>query len=259
MNRYIISLKSFVIAVFSLCLASCTASNEETQKVVGFTIHTIGDSTMADKAETARPETGWGEFITSHIVDTANVHHINYATNGRSTKSFLAEGRWAKALENIKQGDYVFIQFGHNDQKILDTLRYTNASTMYKENLRLFINESRNLGAMPILLTSIVRRNFNEAGVLVDTHGDYPEAMRQVAAEMNVPLVDAQLLSEKLVLAYGPEASCLLYNHVEAGHVNYPEGKADDTHLNSNGAKKIADIIIAEIKKVDARLDASLK
>ena len=234
----------FLLVIIALCLA---CSNE--QKAL--TIHTIGDSTMANKSEKARPEEGWGEEIVSHIVDTSKVHHINYAVNGRSTKSFIDEGRWEEAKKNIVQGDYVFIQFGHNDQKSEDSTRYTNAQTTYKANLRTYVRESRALGAKPVLFTSIVRRNFNEHGVLIDTHGNYAEAVRQVATELNVPLVDAQLLSEKLVLSYGPEPSKQLYNHVAEGHPNYPLGKADDTHLNHNGAVAIANLIVAELKQID--------
>ncbi len=245
-----------IALVATTMLVSCTNADEKKQS---FTIHTIGDSTMAQKKESVRPETGWGEEIIKHIVDTLNVHHVNYAYNGRSTKSFINEGRWEKVKKNIVSGDYVLIQFGHNDEKSNDTTRYTNSSTIYKENLRKFVNESRQLGATPILLTSIVRRNFNEYGVLIDTHGNYPDAMRQVATELNVPLVDAQLMSEKLVLAYGPEQSKQLFNHVPEGHANYPDGKEDDTHLNAFGASQIADLIIAELRQIDANLGAILK
>lgn len=252
-------MKINVYVSFLLLIAICGCMNEEKIEKKSFTIHTIGDSTMATKQNSARPEEGWGEEIINHIVDTSLVHHINYAVNGRSTKSFLAEERWKTVKKNIVVGDYVLIQFGHNDQKENDSTRYTNAFTTYKENLRLFIRESRELGATPILLTSIVRRNFNEYGVLIDTHGNYAEAVRQVAKEMNVKMVDAQVLTERLVLNYGPEASKKIYNYVPIGHINYLEGKSDDTHLCHFGAQKVAELIIEQLKTIDSKLNEAFK
>lgn len=259
MKKSVFNLSLAVVVLLSAAILYSCQDNDSNMLSDSFTIHTIGDSTMANKKASARPETGWGECLLSHIVDTAKVRHINYAINGRSTKSFLAEGRWENVKKNVKAGDFVLIQFGHNDQKDNDTMRYTNASTVYKANLKKFVAESRALNATPILLTSIVRRNFNEYGVLIDTHGYYPEVMRQVASEMNVALVDAQLISENLVLSYGPEKSRLLYNHVDAGHENYPDGKADDTHLNCFGASKIADLLVGALRQVDTRLASALK
>lgn len=247
--------KLSVYLLSALVLGACQQTTEEKkQERKNVVIHTIGDSTMAHKKDKARPETGWGECIVNYLADTSLVKVQNYAVNGRSSKSFIGEGRWETVLANMNEGDYLFVQFGHNDQKEKDSLRYTNASTMYKENLRRYVNEARSKGATPVLLTSIVRRNFNEHGVLLDTHTDYPQAVREVAAEMNVLLIDAQLISEKLVLAYGPVESTKLYNHVDAGHENYPNGKADDTHLNGFGANKIAGLIIEEMKCKDKTL-----
>lgn len=236
-------LKIMTIALAALFTAS---ANEPEEK---HTIYTIGDSTMAQKAPEKRPETGWAECIAKHLKKNSGFEVNNCALNGRSTKSFITENRWKAILENLKPGDYVFIQFGHNDNKPNDSLRYTNASTLYKENLKLFINDTRAKGAVPILFTSIVRRNFNENGVLIDTHCGYPDAMRQVAAETNTTLVDAQLITEKLVIGYGPQASTKLYLHLEPGQeANYPEGKTDNTHLCTFGANKISDLLIAELK-----------
>lgn len=214
---------------------------------------------MAPKAEDKRPETGWGECIASYLIsDSIKVN--NYAQNGRSTKSFINQGRWNEVKEKIKNGDFVLIQFGHNDQKEKDSTRFTNASTQYKVNLRQFINETREKGGIPILITSIVRRNFNEYGNLIDTHMGYPQAMREVAQETHTPLVDAQLITEQLVIAYGPDASTRIYNHIEPGtNDNYPNGNVDNTHLNSFGANKIADLIIRELKTKDKRLEAVFK
>lgn len=243
----------------SLVLGACQQVEEKKEEVKNITIHTIGDSTMAKKKADKRPETGWGECIINYLADTASVKVENYAVNGRSSKSFIGEGRWDKVVANMKEGDYLFVQFGHNDQKDQDSTRYTNSSTMYKENLRRYITEARDKGVTPVLLTSIVRRNFNEHGVLLDTHTTYPQAVREVAAEQGVLLIDAQLLSEKLVLAYGPEESIKIYNHVAVGHENYPDGFVDNTHLNAFGANKIAGLIIEEMKAKDERLKSIFK
>ena len=240
-------MKSFFLFVAALVVfGSCTTSKP-------FAIHTIGDSTMATKSEGKKPETGWGEIL-PQLFDSSVVV-FNHAVNGRSTKSFISEGRWDKVLAELKKGDLLLIQFGHNDAKVQDSARYSNAGTQYRANLKRFVAEARQKGAVPILLTSIMRRNFNEKGVLVDTHQDYPEVMRAVARETNLPLVDAQLLSEQLLIAYGPEASKQLFLHLAPGeHPNYPDGVADDTHLNETGARKIAFLIANELVKKDKRL-----
>lgn len=248
MNRFI---------VISALLMATACASDRTKPDQSFVIHTIGDSTMAEKRDDRRPETGWGECIARHLRPDAAVSVRNHAVNGRSTKSFIAEGRWDSVLDSLRPGDYVFIQFGHNDNKPEDSTRFTNASTIYKENLRRYVSDTRARKATPVLLTSIVRRNFNESGVLVDTHGGYPDAMRQVAAELGVTLVDAQLLTEKLVLALGPDSSRSLYMHLApTDSPNYPDGRADDTHLKTAGAERVAALIINDLKTRDARLAA---
>lgn len=129
----------------------------------------------------------------------------NHATNGRSTLSFRSEGRWAKVFDQLRSGDYVFIQFGHNDQKIKDSTRYSS-SAQYAENLRRYVRETRQKGATPILLTPIVRRCFVD-GVLTDTHAGYPDAVRRIAAEEEVALLDMEPLTREWVAALGDEAS----------------------------------------------------
>ena len=129
----------------------------------------------------------------------------NRAVNGWSTRSFINEKRWEAIYKILKPGDYVFIQFGHNDEKVADSARYTNPHTSYRYNLIRFVNDSREKGAIPILFSSIVRRNFNEQGVLVDTHGEYPLETRLVAQEYKVPFIDLQYYTELLETSYGPE------------------------------------------------------
>ena len=215
------------------------------------TIYLIGDSTMSDKKDPEQnPENGWGQMLPGLM--TSDITIENHAVNGRSSKSFIDEGRWEAVLEKLNPGDYLFIQFGHNDQKIQAPTRYTNPFTGYRYNLERFVKEAREKGAKPFLFSSIVRRNFNEEGVLVDTHGDYPLVVRMVAKDMDVPFVDLQWLTELLEVAYGPEKSKKLHLHFEKGENEYfPEGKEDDTHLSKKGANLVASLAlqgIAEIK-----------
>ncbi|WP_433831792.1 rhamnogalacturonan acetylesterase [Flavobacterium anhuiense] len=214
------------------------------------TLYCIGDSTMANKKDPEKnPEHGWAQVLQPLFKD--NVTVVNKAVNGRSTRSFINEKRWDSIYNNLKKGDYVFIEFGHNDEKIEDPSRYTNPHTAYRYNLIKFVNESREKGAVPILLTSIARRNFNEKGVLVPTHGDYPLETRLVAQELNVPFIDLEYYTEILEQTYGPEKSKQLHLHFKVGeNPYYDKEKADDTHLSLKGATEIAAIVIKEIKKI---------
>jgi lysophospholipase L1-like esterase len=208
----------------------------------------IGDSTMADKAPQAAPETGWGQAMQPFFKETVKV--ANHARNGRSSKSFIDEGLWGKVLQDLQPGDYAIIQFGHNDQKP-DEPRHTDPFTTYKERLEQYVNETRAKGAFPILCTSIVRRKFDENGSLTDTHGDYPAAMKQVAQELKVPLIDLQFRTNGLVTDLGPEKSKSLYL--------YTDKVKDDTHLNTEGATAIARMAAEEIKALKLPLADFLK
>jgi lysophospholipase L1-like esterase len=214
------------------------------------TIHMIGDSTMANKPNPEKnPERGWGQALPSFFSDRVEVR--NHAVNGRSTRSFIREGRWDSVRVELKKGDYVFIQFGHNDGKTTDSTRYTNPYTGYRRNLIRYVNESRDKGAIPVLFTPITRRNFNPSGVLEDTHGAYPHVMREVAKELKVPLVDLQLKSEDLVLSLGPEKSKELYLWVSPGAYEiYPEGKQDNTHFTEKGATEMAKLAVEGLKEL---------
>lgn len=212
------------------------------------TLYTIGDSTMANKKDADRnPEHGWAQVLQQFF--NQNIVVVNKAVNGRSTKSFINEKRWDSIYKNLKKGDYVFIEFGHNDEKIEDSTRYTNPHTAYRYNLIRFVKESREKGANPVLLTSIARRNFNEKGVLVPTHGDYPLETRLVAQEYKVPFIDLEYYTELLEQSYGPEKSKQLHLHFKAGeNAYYDKDKADDTHLSLLGATKIAQIVVSQLK-----------
>jgi len=213
------------------------------------TIYGIGDSTMANKVKPdENPERGWGQLFPQFLTD--DIKFDNRAVNGRSTKSFINEKLWESVYKSLKKGDYVFIQFGHNDAKEKDSLRYTNPHTAYRHNLIRFVTETREKGATPIIFSSIARRNFNESGVLISTHGDYTLEARLVAQEYNVPFIDMEYYSELLEQSYGPEKSKQLHLYYKAGEIPYyKEDKADDTHLCVKGATEIAKIAISELKK----------
>ena len=208
------------------------------------TLYTIGDSTMAPNTkcdeDPGDPGRGWAEPL-QQFFDPAQLVVRNCAVSGRSTKSFIDEGRWQKVLDRIVPGDLLLIQFGHNDAKKSDPKRYTDPETTFKENLRRFVNEARGKGATPILATSIVRRQFGKDGTLRDSHGRYVPAAAEVAAELNVPLVDMNRLTGELVLKYGPEESKKLYLYVEPNVAErFPDGNADDTPLCIRGAEEFA-------------------
>lgn len=213
------------------------------------TIFMIGDSTMANKPLAGgNPERGWGhvlpEFFSKQIIVD------NHAQNGRSSKSFIDEGRWDSVVSRIKKGDYVFIQFGHNDAKP-DEQRHTDPGTTFDANLKRFVNETRERGGIPVLFNSIVRRNFNEEGILIDTHGAYLESPRNVAQELDVPFVDLNSLTHNLVQEMGVEQSKELFMWVAPNTVPaIPNGKEDNTHLNVRGAMTVARLAVDAIGTV---------
>ncbi len=228
-----------------ICFISLNCTAQKT------TVYCIGDSTMANKKDPDKnPEHGWAQVLQPFFKD--NIVIENKAVNGRSTKSFINENRWDSICKKLKKGDYVLIEFGHNDEKIEDPDRYTNPHTSYRYNLIRFIKDTRDKGAFPIVLTSIARRNFNEKGVLVPTHGDYPLETRLVAKEYKVPFIDLEYHTELLEQSYGPEKSKQLHLHFKAGeNPYYKEDKKDDTHLSLKGATEIAQIVINQIKLLE--------
>jgi lysophospholipase L1-like esterase len=211
------------------------------------TVYLAGDSTMADKEVKAYPETGWGMPFRAFFDSTVTV--VNKAKNGRSTKSFIAEGLWRSITANLKEGDYVFIQFGHNDE-VPTKATYTPEAD-FKTNLVKFIAQTRDRKATPVLITPVARRKFSADGHVEETHAVYAAIVRKVAEEQNVPLIDLDKESQVLIENLGPENSKLLFNYVAPGeHPNYPAGKADDTHFNELGARKMAQIVLEDVKKL---------
>ncbi|HEY6437679.1 MAG TPA: rhamnogalacturonan acetylesterase [Ignavibacteriaceae bacterium] len=212
------------------------------------TIFMIGNSTMADKPyDSGNPEKGWGQVFPLFFKEGVKIE--NHAVNGRSTKSFIDQGRWEVVREKIKPGDYVIIEFGHNDAKKEDSTRFADANTDYRFNLEKFVNETTEKGGIPILATPIVRRRFDKQGNFYDVHGDYPKVVREVAAEKNVILLDMQAKSETLLILYGEENSKQLYLHIAPGeYPSLPNGKIDDTHFSPTGAFRMCDLAIEEIR-----------
>lgn len=212
----------------------------------------IGDSTMADKEIKAYPETGWGMpfryfFDSSVIVD-------NRAKNGRSSKSFIEEGLWKPVVAGLQEGDFVFIQFGHNDEVKEKVGRYTTPEE-FKQYLIRYVKDARSKKAIPILLTPVARRTFDAQGRIKESHPLYSVAVREVAAEQSVPLIDLDQLSMAMLTSFGPENSSLLFMHLLPGeHPNYPEGRTDDTHFNELGARKTAQLVLNEIRRQDLGL-----
>jgi len=212
------------------------------------TIFMIGNSTMADKSfKDGNPEKGWGQVIPLYFKQGIKIE--NHAVNGRSTKSFIDEGRWDSVANKIKPGDYVIIEFGHNDAKKDDPKRFAEANTDYKWNLEKFINETREKGGTPILATPIVRRRFDEQGNFYDVHGDYPKVVRELSVQKDVLLLDLHKKSEEYIIKLGAERSKNFYLHIDADeYSSLPEGKIDDTHLSPTGAFRICDFAADEIK-----------
>lgn len=211
------------------------------------TLFIAGDSTAAIKGASEKPMSGWGEYVAEHFDGAVVVD--NRAINGRSTRSFLAEGRLDHIDADLQAGDYLLIQFGHNDEKSADPARYTDPDTDYRSNLRQFIDTARQHGAVPVLLTPVSRRRFLPDGTPDPLSvGLYPEAMKQTAAAADVPLLDLFTASQQLYTAFGESGSRELFMHIPPGqHPNYMDGIADDTHFSVRGAQAIAELAVSAI------------
>lgn len=253
-------IKSILILAFTVLLLSFVVKT----KVVK--VYLVGDSTMADYSlekdfQTKRyPVTGWGQVFQqllhrnnlaalNHIIKTDSALVDDRAKGGRSTRVFFEEGRWSDILETLKEDDVVMIQFGHNDGAVDKPERYVNI-TGYKEYLRLFINQSRERGAIPILLTPVARNYPWKDGKLSNVHGDYPQAVKDVSKEMNVLLIDLNQLSMDAFAVKGEAyVSSHYFMNLPAGkYVAYPEGQKDNTHFQPEGAIEVARLIFEAMK-----------
>ncbi len=254
-------------------LAMLVLTSSVKQKVT--TIFVIGDSTAAKKdLSKGSPERGWGMALQCYF-DDQFIRVDNHAVNGRSSKSFIDEGRWEKVRSLIKPGDYVIIQFGHNDEKPKSD-RHTDPGSTFDYNLAKFVRETREQGGIPIIMNPVVRRNFAkkaakndddeslrnttfkdapvqvEGDSLVDTHGLYRVAPRDVAERMNCYFVDANKITHDLEQSLGVEGSKKLHMWYKPGeHPALPKGRQDNTHYNIYGAhqvaSKLADALCEEI------------
>jgi lysophospholipase L1-like esterase len=220
-------------------------------------IFIAGDSTASNKEVKAYPETGWGMPFAYFFDSSVTVD--NRAKNGRSTRTFISEGLWKKLIGDVQPGDYVFIQFGHNDEVPSKIGSYTPPAD-YKTNLARFVTETRNKKASPVLLTPVSRRQFDSSGQVRETHLQYSALVREVAKQYDVPLIDMDEKSKVLLQKFGPENSKLLFLQLEPGeHPNYPEGRNDNTHFNELGARKMAELVLLGIKELHLELEQRIR
>lgn len=231
----------FILLVFSILMLGFVLPSRKKIK-----IFLAGDSTVSNKEKKAFPETGWGMPFTYFWDSSITV--VNRAKNGRSTKSFISEGLWQSILDEASYGDYIFIQFGHNDESKDKGDRYSTA-VEFKANLLKFVLDSRKKHAIPILITPVARRKFDANEVIKETHGEYPDLVKQVASENDVPLIDLNEKSKILLNELGPESSKNFFNYLSIDeNPNYPNGAKDDTHFNELGARRMAELVLQEIK-----------
>lgn len=208
----------------------------------------LGDSTMQFNDETTFPQVGWPQALYEKI--NSDIEIYNFAKNGRSTKTFIEEGIFDKALEVIDDTSKVVIEFGHNDSHDYDPKTYTRPDYEYRDNLAYMINKAREKGAYVILLTPIYRRWFNEDGSIKDgCHQGYREAGLKLATELGIDSIDMTSLTKKMLSELGVKDSRELFMNFDKGiYPNYPDGLDDNTHLRLAGAKKIRDIFLNEVK-----------
>lgn len=241
-----------------LCFLILPAATRAADAAPAPTIYIAGDSTAANKASPAHPERGWGQLFHELVIPPARLD--NRAKNGRSTKSFLDEKLWPALVADLRPGDWVIIQFGHNDEKLDKPAVGAAARGAYRDNLLRFIREVRGKNAAPILATSVARRKFDAAGQLLDTHGDYPVVVRELAAEEKVPLLELNVLTSEMERAAGVEDSKKFHLWFAPGeHPKLPKGAKDDTHYSELGARRVAALAAAEIHRLQLPLAAWIK
>jgi lysophospholipase L1-like esterase len=203
----------------------------------------IGDSTVCDYPA-ASPSRGWGQFVAGYFDDSVKI--VNLAASGRSTKTFISEKRWEKALAEKPQ--FILIQFGHNDSHAKEKPEATDAATDYRENLRRYIDETRAIRAQPVLVTPMLRRNWKPDGTLDDILQPYADAMKAVAAERNVPVIDLHAMSRELYLKLGQEKAA-----------EFANSATDHTHFGEKGAKAMAELVMSKLPGALPELKSNLK
>ncbi len=252
-------MKGFWIVLLVAALGLFSAKNKPVRILMA------GDSTMAEKplfknawdsiskdsVQVIFLERGWGMLV--HEFFTDDVQVINLAQNGRSTNRFIREGWWEKLVAQIQKGDYVVIQFAHNDGAKDKPDRYTTPEE-YEANLIRMISDVRRKGGNPILCTAVMRRKFDNEGHLVDTHGVYPVLTRKVAAACKVPCIDMQKSTTQWLEKEGVEASALNFHQLEPEVSKlFPNGLKDNTHYNEKGARMAASFFAAGVKESQIR------
>jgi lysophospholipase L1-like esterase len=206
-------------------------------------LYLAGDSTVANCPEHESPMAGWGQLFQTFFTEDVVVH--NHAKGGASLKSFLEEGRLQNILDNIKPNDYLFIQFGHNDQKIY-------GPDLYQSYLRQYVADAREKAAIPVLTTSVHRRNFDPDGKLVNTLGEFPNSAIEISKTLEVPLINLWEKTAKLYQSLGPDSSKQLFTWFSPNeHPNYPDGIQDNTHFCEEGAREIGKLVIHGIKELE--------
>lgn len=209
------------------------------------TVYLAGDSTVTDQS--SEPAASWGQMLPRFFSNDIAI--ANHAESGETLKSFLTELRLDKILSTLRAGDWLLIQFGHNDEKAQWPQTYAEAATTFRAYLRAYIAEARRRGATPILITSVERRNFDASGHIIASHGDYPDAVRAVAREDGIALIDLEQMSKVFYEALGEKRAPLAFND---------DGR-DKTHHNNYGAYELARMVVAGIRSADPKLAAHLE
>jgi pectinesterase len=216
------------------------------------TVFVAGDSTAATYAINDVPRAGWGQALPAFLRPEITV--VNEAWSGASSKSFYDAGHLERILTAIGPGDVLLVSFGHNDEKTTDPVRYTEPWTTFQDHLRLYLDGARSARALPILVTPVERRRFTSAGVPYLSHGEYPDAVRALAAETGTPLVDLTALSFALWSELGPEATKDYFLYQDAGESpNFPDGVADNTHFQAHGAIELARLVVQNACELPGR------
>lgn len=240
------------LVVFGLIARNSFANKPNDEQTLNnhITVYLAGDSTVSNYSNSSAPRAGWGQVFNRLFDDTIIVK--NEAKPGRSSKSFINEGRLDSILRQIKKGDYLFIQFGHNDEIIKDPNRFTEPYLSYKGYLRQYIKGARAKQAIPVLVTPVERRHFTKEGIARNSHGDYPKAMKELGLEEQVPVIDLTAKSKKLFQELGPEGTKGVFLWLDAGkEENYPKGIHDDIHFQQAGAEKISRLVLEGVEETN--------
>ncbi|QMU27077.1 rhamnogalacturonan acetylesterase [Adhaeribacter radiodurans] len=241
----------YKVAALAIVVTLCSFELSEPAKI---TVYLIGDSTVCTQPISQAPVTGWGTPFAVFFNEKVTV--ANHAKGGRSTRTFIGENRWQLIAAALKPGDYVLMQFGHNDEAKEEIYkeRYTSPED-YRKNLIRFITETRAKQANPVLVTPVSRRKFSPEGKALETHVEYSQVVAEVAVAHKVSLLDLDTRSRQLYESFGPEYSKLLFNVSEPGiNPQFPNGINDNTHFSEYGARLLAELVLDEMKKSNLEL-----